>query len=230
MVSRIFLTLSLVTSTSALADQCPEPIGQIIRRALEPLEFHNPALDSEGHLISEALVESNDLILDTNIVIARTLSKEGKPLEAHRVSVLAQTNELERRTGGRTFVTDTVINETVENPRLAVSRRVRPKLGRNSPEYKSIMAQLTEANVGSTRGLRDRRIVADALLSSRSGSGIPTFVTADKKVFANLCRLSLKCTLPDRVDPRILAKDGFMLEVRDSLGAIHQLRVQPIVP
>ncbi len=111
--------------------------------------------------------------------------------------------------------------------------RTIPSVDQSSAEFQSLLELLKAANVGGTKGTKDRIFVAEAFFSQVKEGIVPTLMTADRKIYSNLCLLSPACrsTARDRMLPvHVVFPNGFGVTVQDSAGAWRSLHVLPISP
>jgi len=87
------------------------------------------------------------------------------------------------------------------------------------------VAPLQDNNIGGAKGFSDRQILREVLSFSIFKSTPLYFVTADRRLFNGLCRLSAECKDPKRVDLRAYSKKGFTVSI-----AGGTLIVIPIFP
>jgi hypothetical protein len=60
------------------------------------------------------------------------------------------------------------------------------EVARDSPQYKTLLAELERMNVGGGKGAADRALVADAFFAKTEPGVVPRFATADSDVFNKL--------------------------------------------
>ncbi|HEU4734438.1 MAG TPA: DUF4157 domain-containing protein [Kofleriaceae bacterium] len=140
--------------------------------------------------ISKELVESTgvgakSIVIDSNTAIA--LMKDADPAlkgtmnagEIARVKYLKSLPpETELRVGNVT------VGE-VEGGSLA-TKGLPITVVRDSKEYKLLLSKLESMNLGGSKGVADRALLADVFFAKSEGGAVPTFMTGDKSIYNKL--------------------------------------------
>jgi hypothetical protein len=109
--------------------------------------------------------------------------------------------------------------------------QARTVVSRDDPGFQHILQQLELAGVGGPRGESDRIIVAEAFFAATQNGAVPTFLTMDRRVYNNLCRLSPACeAMLTQGSPYVTFPKGFLVKLRDADKQVRTLRVVAMPP
>ena len=216
--------------------------------------------DWHGQSVPLTFLTSSSLVIDTNIVTAIWGVITGDPnLKYYRII-----NELARLYSKiglgsfsidrgnyahftPTWIPDQVVAEIYNTNRPdrfpsripQHSHRIPITVSRSSPEYQSILHELSTTNVGGSKGVADRHIIADLCFAEKiHPSIIPTFTTADTGLYAPLYRYtdeihSISTNSSDNDLLHIIlffdrSFSNFIIKLTDSNGVTHKIRIVPI--
>lgn len=228
--------LFLLWSTNCWSgQQCVNSVRSII---------HGVARDENGKIMHYVPLNRNNIILDSQLVVARGTLGDFSQLSKGDRNFYTFLRDMEKNADKHKsemhyWLPDHVITEVgangnpLEHPMRfpAGSRRLGIQTSRDSNEYKSVMDKLEEIKVGQRKkqdGVDDRKIVADIFFAKTTKGVIPRFVTADRGIVEPLCRLSINCT--KSLNKRTLFTDfpdGFEVSIVDSKSVIRTIKIIP---
>jgi hypothetical protein len=128
-------------------------------------------------------LSSNSLVVDANVAIALQKQATGQPLQAGEAALLARLSSFPQ-------YTDLRLTETAAQESGSMLQRIETTVSRSDPSWVAIHSELVRANVGRTKGINDRLIVADLFFARSNSTDPPTFATMDTGISNPLLLLS----------------------------------------
>jgi hypothetical protein len=136
-------------------------------------------------LAETAAVGAKSIIIDSNTAIA--LMKDSDPVLKATMNAgeIARVNHIKNLPAGTELRVGNVTVGEVEGGVLA-TKGLPITVLRDSKEYKLLLSRLESMNLGGSKGVADRALIADIFFAKTEAGAVPTFITGDKSIYNKL--------------------------------------------